>query len=169
MGIGSGVSCAALAIARHLGATVMATSRSAAQREEALAMGAVAAYDSAAERWPVEADVMIESVGPATWEQSVRSLRPGGRLVVCSGTSGNRVTLDVPRLFFKQIEVIGSTMGSYQEFDEVSALMADGLAVRVDRVNPLGDYATALSRLEQGGQLGKIVLDHGVGVGIGVG
>ncbi|MEO5899945.1 MAG: zinc-binding dehydrogenase [Ilumatobacteraceae bacterium] len=163
VGIGSGVSCAALAIARHLGATVVVTSRSAAKREEALAMGAMAAYDSAAERWPVEADVVIESVGPATWEQSVRSLRPGGRLVVCGGTSGDTVTLNVPRLFFKQIEVIGSTMGSYQEFDEVSALMASGLEVRVDRVYPVGDYAEALRRLEQGEQLGKIVLDHGVG------
>jgi len=158
--IGSGVSCAALAIARHMGCTVVATSRSEAKRTEALTMGAAAVYDSAAGKWPVEADVVIESVGPATWEQSVRSLKPGGRLVVCGGTSGPKVELNLPRLFFKQIEIIGSTMGSYQEFDEVSALVAQGLDIRIDTVYPIADYAQALARLEDGQQLGKIVLTH---------
>jgi len=160
VGIGSGVSCAALAIARHMGCTVVATSRSEAKRAEALELGAAAAYDSAAAKWPVEADVVIESVGPATWEQSVRSLVPGGRLVVCGGTSGPKVELNLPRLFFKQIEIIGSTMGSYQEFDEVSALVADGLDIRIDRTYSLTDYSAALERLEHGEQLGKIVLTH---------
>lgn len=160
VGIGSGVSCAALAIARHMGCTVVATSRSEAKRDEALTMGAAAVYDSAASKWPVEADVVIESVGPATWEQSVRSLKPGGRLVVCGGTSGPKVELNLPRLFFKQIEIIGSTMGSYQEFDEVSALVAQGLDIRIDTTYPIADYAQALARLEDGEQLGKIVLTH---------
>ena len=160
VGIGSGVSCAALAIARHMGCTVVATSRSEAKRTEALTMGAAAVYDSAATKWPVEADVVIESVGPATWEQSVRSLKPGGRLVVCGGTSGPKVELNLPRLFFKQIEIIGSTMGSYQEFDEVSALVAQGLDIRIDTTYPIADYAQALARLEDGEQLGKIVLTH---------
>jgi NADPH:quinone reductase-like Zn-dependent oxidoreductase len=160
VGIGSGVSCAALAIAKHMGATVIATSRSEAKRAEALAMGAVAAHDSAAPKWPVEADVVIESVGPATWEQSVRSLKPGGRLVVCGGTSGPKVEINLPRLFFKQIEIIGSTMGSYQEFDELLQLVDAGVDIRVDQSVPLEDYATALQRLEQGEQLGKIVLTH---------
>jgi len=160
VGIGSGVSCAALAIARHMGCTVVATSRSEAKRAEAIELGACAAYDSAATKWPVEADVVIESVGPATWEQSVRSLVPGGRLVVCGGTSGPKVELNLPRLFFKQIEIIGSTMGSYQEFEEVSALVANGLDIRIDRTYPLTDYAAALERLEHGEQLGKIVLTH---------
>lgn len=160
VGIGSGVSCAALAIARHLGAQVVATSRSEAKRTEALAMGAVAAYDSADPRWPVQADVVVESVGPATWEQSVRSLRPGGRLVVCGGTSGPKVELTLPRLFFKQYEIIGSTMGSYQEFAEVTRLVEHGLPVHVDRTYALTDYPLALERLAQGEQLGKIVLRH---------
>jgi NADPH:quinone reductase-like Zn-dependent oxidoreductase len=124
-------------------------------------MGAAAAYDSAAARWPVEADVVIESVGPATWEQSVRSLKPGGRLVVCGGTSGPKVEVNLPRLFFKQFEIIGSTMGSYEEFDQVSALVAQGLPVHVDRVYRLEEYVDALARLEDGEQLGKIVLEHG--------
>ena len=160
VGIGSGVSCAALALARHMGCTVVATSRSAAKRTEALALGAAAVYDSAAAKWPVEADVVIESVGPATWEQSVRSLKPGGRLVVCGGTSGPTVELNLPRLFFKQIEIIGSTMGSYQEFDEVCALVANGVHIQVDRTYPLAAYDEALTRLEHGEQLGKIVLTH---------
>ena len=160
VGIGSGVSCAALAIARHMGCIVHATSRSEAKRHEALAMGAASVHDSTATKWPVEADVVIESVGPATWEQSVRALKPGGRLVVCGGTSGPKVALNLPRLFFKQIEIIGSTMGSYQEFDEVSALVAQGLEIRIDRTYPLAAYTDALTRLETGEQLGKIVLDH---------
>jgi zinc-binding alcohol dehydrogenase/oxidoreductase len=160
VGIGSGVSCAALAIARHLGAEVVATSRSEAKRQEALLMGAVAAVDSADERWPVQADVVVESVGAATWDRSVRALKAGGRLVVCGGTSGAQVELNLLRLFFKQFEIIGSSMGSYQEFAEVTALMAQGLEVRVDEVLGLSDYPAALARLEAGEQLGKIVLQH---------
>ncbi len=160
VGIGSGVSCAALAIARHMGCDVVTTSRSEAKRTQALAMGATAAYDSADSKWPVQADVVIESVGPATWEQSVRSLKPGGRLVVCGGTSGPKVELNLPRLFFKQNEIIGSTMGSYQEFDAVSALVEEGLPVHVDRTYPLADYADAVARLDESEQLGKIVLTH---------
>jgi zinc-binding alcohol dehydrogenase/oxidoreductase len=160
VGIGSGVSCAALAIARHFGAEVVATSRSEAKRREALAMGAVAAIDSADERWPVQADVVVESVGAATWDRSVRTLKAGGRLVVCGGTSGAQVELNLPRLFFKQFEIIGSSMGSYQEFAEVTALMTQGLPVRVDEVLALSDYPAALARLEAGEQLGKIVLRH---------
>ena len=160
VGIGSGVSCAALAIARQFGAEVLATSRSEAKRAEALAMGAVAAIDSADDRWPVQADVVVESVGAATWEKSVRALKAGGRLVVCGGTSGATVELNLPRLFFKQHEIIGSSMGSYQEFAELTALMGQGLDVRIDQVFPLADYEAALARLEAGEQLGKIVLGH---------
>jgi NADPH:quinone reductase-like Zn-dependent oxidoreductase len=160
VGIGSGVSCAALALARHMGAEVVASSRSEAKRAEALAMGAVAAVDSSAERWDVAADVVIESVGPATFDKSVRALRPGGRLVVCGGTSGTSVEVNLPRLFFKQYELIGSTMGSYEEFAAVTRLVELGLPVHVDRTYPLAEYPAALERLERGEQLGKIVLDH---------
>jgi NADPH:quinone reductase-like Zn-dependent oxidoreductase len=160
VGIGSGVSCAALALARHMGAEVVATSRSEAKRAEALAMGATAVIDSADGRWPVQADVVVESVGAATWDKSVRALKPGGRLVVCGGTSGAEVTLNLPRLFFKQFEVIGSSMGSYQEFAELTALVDQGIDVRLDEVFGLQDYEAALARLEAGEQLGKIVLRH---------
>ena len=160
VGVGSGVSCAALAIGRAMGARVFATSRSEAKRAQAITLGADDAFDSAAAKWPVAADVVIESVGPATWEQSVRALKSGGRLVVCGGTSGPKVELDLPRLFFKQIEIIGSTMGSYQEFAELTRLVEQGLAIQVDEVFALGEYETALARLENGEQLGKIVLRH---------
>lgn len=160
VGIGSGVSTAALAIGRAMGARVVVTSRSEAKREQALAMGAEAAFDSGDARWPVQADVVVESVGPATWEQSVRSLKAGGRLVVCGGTSGPKVELNLPRLFFKQFEIIGSTMGSYPEFAEVTRLVDQGLPVHVDSVYDLTDYQTALERLEHGEQLGKLVLRH---------
>ena len=160
VGIGSGVSCAALALGKAMGARVFATSRSAAKRLQAVTMGAEAAFDSADARWPVQADVVIESVGPATWDQSVRALKSGGRLVVCGGTSGPKVELNLPRLFFKQFEIIGSTMGSYEEFASLSLLVEQGLPVHVDEIMPLSAYPAALARLESGEQLGKIVLRH---------
>ncbi|MFP5254445.1 MAG: zinc-binding dehydrogenase [Acidimicrobiia bacterium] len=159
VGIGGGVSAAALHLAVRMGAEVHVTSRDGAKREAALALGAVAAYDSGSE-WPIKVHVVVESVGPATWDRSVGALVPGGRLAVCGGTSGQRVELDLPKLFFKQIEVIGSTMGSYEEFAQVTELVAQGLPVSVDEVIPLEGYPKALERLAAGAQLGKIVLDH---------
>ena len=159
VGIGGGVSTAALHLAVRMGAEVHVTSRDPAKGEAALALGAVAAHDSA-EEFPVKAHVVVESVGPATWDRSVRALLPGGRLVVCGGTSGQSVEISLPRLFFKQYELIGSTMGSYGEFATVTDLMAQGLPVSVDEVFGLDEYPEALARLESGAQLGKLVLRH---------
>jgi zinc-binding alcohol dehydrogenase/oxidoreductase len=159
VGIGGGVSTAALALATRLGAVVYATSRDETKRARAVELGAVGAFDSN-EDWPVRADVVVESVGPATWDRSVKALRPGGRLVVCGGTSGPKVEVNLPRLFFKQIEIIGSTMGSYEEFADVTRLVDQGLPVQVDEVFARSDYPKALERLRQGEQLGKIVLRH---------
>jgi zinc-binding alcohol dehydrogenase/oxidoreductase len=158
VGIGGGVSTAALGLARHMGAEVHVTSRDPAKLERALELGASAGHDSAADRWDVQAHVVVESVGPATWDSSVRALAPGGRLVVCGGTSGPEVQVSLPRLFFKQHEIIGSTMGSYEEFAQVTRLVAQGLPVQVDQALGLEDYPRALERLEAGDQLGKIVL-----------
>jgi zinc-binding alcohol dehydrogenase/oxidoreductase len=160
VGIGSGVSCAALALGTTIGARVEVTSRSEQKQAQALEMGAAAAHDSAASKWAVEADVVVESVGPATWDQSVRALKPGGRMVVCGSTSGPKVELTLPRLFFKQFEIIGSTMGSYQEFDEVLEMVDNGLPITIDQSFPVESYPEALARLEHGEQLGKIVLTH---------
>ncbi len=160
VGIGGGVSTSALHLALRMGAEVHVTSRDAGKRAAALELGAAAAYDSESD-WPVRAHVVVESVGPATWDRSIRSLEAGGRLVVCGGTSGQKVELDLPRLFFRQIEVIGSTMGGYGEFAEVTRLVEQGLPVSVDSSFDLGSYPTALERLEAGAQLGKLVLTHG--------
>lgn len=159
VGVGGGVSAAALHLAVRMGAEVHVTSRDPAKRDAALTLGAVAAYDSAAD-WPVKVHVVVESVGPATWDRSVAALQPGGRLAVCGGTSGQTVELNLPKLFFKQIEIIGSTMGSYIEFAEVTRLVEQGLPISVDGAFPLDEYPRALDRLEASAQLGKVVLTH---------
>ena len=160
VGIGGGVSTAALHLAVRMGAEVHVTSRDRAKGEAALALGAVAAHDSA-EEFPVRAHVVVESVGPATWDRSMRALVPGGRLVVCGGTSGQSVEISLPRLFFKQYELIGSTMGSYGEFATVTDLMAQGLPVSIDETFGIDEYPKALERLDSAAQLGKLVLLHG--------
>jgi zinc-binding alcohol dehydrogenase/oxidoreductase len=160
VGVGGGVSSAGLVLGKAMGARVFATSRDDAKRARAVELGAEEAFDSGG-RFPVEADVVFENVGPATWDSSVRALAPGGRLVTCGGTSGPKVELTLPRLFFGQFEIIGSTMGSYREFEEVTALVGQGLPVIVDEVvDGLDGYVDALDRLGKGAQLGKIVLNH---------
>jgi zinc-binding alcohol dehydrogenase/oxidoreductase len=160
VGVGGGVASAALTLAKFAGARVVATSRDDAKLEQATALGADAVVRSDADRWDVEADIVIESVGPATWDKSMRSLVPGGRLVVCGGTSGTKVEVSLPRLFFKQYELIGSTMGSYEEWAELVDLVNQGLPIVVDHVFGLADYPQALTRLEQAEQLGKLVVRH---------
>jgi NADPH:quinone reductase-like Zn-dependent oxidoreductase len=160
VGVGGGVSSLGLVLGRALGARVYATSRDAAKRRRAVELGAEDAFDSGADV-PVKVDVVLENVGPPTWERSLRALAPGGRLVTCGGTGGARVELSLPRLFFKQQEVIGSTMGSYREFAEVTALVAGGLPVPVDRVGEgLVAVGPALERMEAGRQFGKLVVRH---------
>lgn len=159
VGIGGGVSMAALALAKTMGATVYGTTRDPETRVRALASGASAVFRSD-EDWPVKCDVVLESVGPATWERSIGALVPGGRLVVCGGTSGPTVELNLPRLFFKQFEIIGSTMGGYGEFAEVLNLVNQGLPISVDTEMHISRYEEALERLELGRQTGKIVLVH---------
>lgn len=160
VGVGGGVSNALLALGVAAGAEVVVTSRDADKREAALAKGAAAALDSGAERWDVQADVVAESVGAATWDASIAAVRPAGRLVVCGATSGGQVELSLPRLWFKQIELIGSTMASYEEFAEVTRLVAQGLPVAVDSEHPLDAFPAALERLRTGAMDGKLVLTH---------
>jgi zinc-binding alcohol dehydrogenase/oxidoreductase len=159
VGIGGGVAMAALALAGQMGAVAYVTSREQSKIDAAVAAGAAGGFDSNGD-WGVKADVVVESVGPATWDKSVRSLVPGGRLVCCGGTSGQKVEVNLPALFFKQIEIIGSTMGSYQEFAAVTRLVEQGLPIAVDQVFDRADYPTAMARLRAGDQLGKILLRH---------
>lgn len=162
VGIGSGVSTAALSLAKWMGARAIVTSRDPKKRQAALEMGADEAIETQDERWNVQADVVVESVGPATWDKSMRSLAPGGRLVVCGGTSGSQAQINIPRLFFKQYEIIGSSMGSYEEFDQLLTIVDAGLAIEIDSVFALQDYEQGLDKLKNGAHLGKIVLDHRV-------
>lgn len=167
VGVGGGVSSAAALLAKAMGARVFVTSRSPEKIAWAVAHGAEAGFDSAGEfskevKAAVGAvDVVVENVGPATWDQSIRSLAPGGRVVLCGSTSGPKVELTVPVLFFKQLEIIGSTMFTHSEFARALSLVSTaGAAPPVDRVFDFADLPAALARLDAGDQLGKIALRH---------
>ena len=167
VGVGGGVSSAGLHLGKIMGADVYATSRSAKKREWALANGAAGAFDSSGEFAAElreaagrQANVVLENVGPATWKQSMRSLASGGRLVTCGSTSGPKVEVTVPALFFKHHEILGSTMYDHDDFATVSAWVASGdLPVVVDEVFGFEDLHAALDRMESGDQLGKIVIE----------
>jgi NADPH:quinone reductase-like Zn-dependent oxidoreductase len=159
VGIGGGVATAVLILGQYLGAEVYVTSRDEAKRRRALELGAVAAFDSAGP-FPIKAEVVIDSVGAATWDSSMRALAIGGRYVTCGATSGLEVPLLLPRVFFKHHEIIGVTTGSHQEFAQVTNCIAAGLPVIVDEVFPLSGYADAVAKLAKGDQIGKLVIDH---------
>lgn len=165
VGVGGGVAAASMAIAQAMGAQVSVTSRDEAKRAWALDRGVVAAVASDgafSKELPAKMDVVVDSVGPATFDQSIRSLRPGGRIVTCGATSGPKVELTVPVLFFKQLEVIGSTMFTYPEFAEVTALVAGGAVVpEVSRTFGFEELPEALTYLDAGEQTGKVALAHG--------
>jgi NADPH:quinone reductase-like Zn-dependent oxidoreductase len=166
VGVGGGVSSAGLMLGTAMGAAVYVTSTNTDKICRALQLGAAGGFNSTnlfAKDLKTElgrgADVVLENVGPATWEQSVRALQPGGRLITCGSTSGTKVEITVPYLFFKQLEIVGSTMFDYGEFSEVTEMVGSGLVpVLVDKVYDFDDLPAALTRLEAGQQLGKIVL-----------
>ena len=167
VGAGAGVAVAAIRIAKHLGARVLATSRSEAKRERALELGADAAFDSAAFSKGVRAitndgvDVVFEHVGPATLDESMRSLAMGGRIVTCGSTSGVKAEITMPRLFFRQADLLGSTMGNAAEFEAVLGALDEGLRPVVDRTYPLDRVQEALARVDNAEQFGKVVLSVG--------
>ena len=164
VGAGAGVSVAAVAIARHIGARVLATSRSEAKRKRALDLGADEAFDSSGFSAAVKkasgdgVDVVFEHVGPATLAESMRSLAPGGRLVTCGSTSGVKAEIAMPRLFFGHLSLLGSTMGNASEFEAVLKAIDHGMRPVVDRVYPLNDVQAALQRVDDAEQFGKVVL-----------
>ena len=168
-GIGGGVALAALQIAKLRGATVVVTSSSDEKLVRARALGADVALNHAGADVPRAvreltgqrgADVVIDTVGEATWDRSLRALARGGRLVSCGATTGPSVGLDVRRLFWHQYTVMGSTMGNAAEFREVVGLLAQGvLHPVVDSVLPVREARAAFERLASGRQFGKLVLD----------
>lgn len=163
VGAGGGVATAAITLAVRMGARVFATSRHPDKCRRAVALGAQDAFltpGDAQVRLPVKADVVVDSAGAPTWALSMKALRPGGRLVTCGGTGGATVELSLPRLFFGHFEVIGSTMGTFEDFARLSQLVTDGLQVVVDSTYDLTEYPSALERLGSGAQFGKVVLRH---------
>lgn len=164
VGAGAGVAVAAIQIARHLGARVLATSRSEAKRRRAIELGAEAVFDSSDFSKAVRAatgdgvDVVFEHVGPATLEESMRSLAIGGRIVTCGSTSGVKAEISMPRLFFRHAGLLGSTMGNASEFESVLKAIDGGMRPVVDSVYPLAEVQSALQRLDSAEQFGKVVL-----------
>ncbi len=157
-GAGGGVATAAIALARAAGLTVWATSRDDDKRTRALDLGAHEVFETGA-RLPGKVDAVLETVGKATWSHSMRALRPGGTLVVSGATTGPDPSADLNRLFFLQLRVIGSTMGTRDELaDLLGFCVATGLRPIVDDVRPLSDARTSFARLAEGTVFGKLVL-----------
>ena len=157
-GAGGGVATAAIVLARAAGLVVWATSRDEEKRAKAIELGAHAAFESGA-RLPSRVDAVIETVGRATWSHSMKALRPGGTLVVSGATSGADPSADLNRLFFLQLRVIGSTMGTRAELAALLSLCeAGGVRPLIDQVLPLADARTGFERLAEGDVFGKIVL-----------
>jgi len=167
-GIGSGVATACLAIARALGGRALVTSSSDEKLHRALELGAEATVNHATGDVRAEVkrvtdgrgvDVVVEHVGEATWATSLAAARPGGRVAVCGATSGPNPPAALHRIWWKQLTVFGSAMGTRADFEGAYELVASGRARPViDTVVPLSATREAHERLEAGEQLGKIVL-----------
>jgi zinc-binding alcohol dehydrogenase/oxidoreductase len=166
-GIGSGVGSAAFVIAKALGARAIVTSSSSDKLERARELGADATANHAEEdvaavvkeaTGGAGANVVVEHVGEATWKTSLQAAGPHGRIVVCGATSGPNPPAQLHRIWWKQLEIYGSTMGTKEDFEGVYELVASGAAKPiVDKVFPLADAAAAHEYLEAGKQFGKVI------------
>lgn len=157
-GAGGGVATALLLLGKALGHTVFVTSRDPAKRARAAGLGADAVFETGA-RLPSRVDAVMETVGQATWLHSLRSLRPGGTVVVSGATSGPNPPADLNRVFFLQLSVIGSTMGTRDELvDLLSWLAQNGVRPLIQDVRPLSDARTSFAMLAGGDVFGKLVL-----------
>ncbi len=157
-GVGGGVSTACIVLGKALGLRVWATSRSEAKREQALVLGADAVFAPGA-KLPERVEAVMETVGAATWEHSIKSLVPGGRIVISGATSGANPPADLTRIFFKQLSVIGSTMGTKAELVDLMQLCLNtGVRPLIDQEYPMAAAAEALALVESGDIFGKVVL-----------
>ncbi len=167
-GIGSGVASAGLAIVKALGARALVTSSSDEKLERARELGADATVNHATDDVAAAVkeatdgagvEVVLEHVGEATWQTSLQSARAGGRIVVCGATSGPNPPAGLHRIWWKQLTIYGSTMGTRDDFEAAYELVKSGRAKPlVDSVFPLAEARAAHKRMEAGEQFGKIVL-----------
>jgi NADPH:quinone reductase-like Zn-dependent oxidoreductase len=156
-GAGGGVSTAATMLARAAGCTVCVAGRDAARTARSLQIGAHRVF-ATGERLPELVDVVIETVGEATWERSVRSLRPGGTLVVAGGTSGRTAPTDVFRTTLLQLRIVGATMGTRRELTQLLRFcVGSGIRPLIDEVLPLDRAREGFARMLAGELFGKIV------------
>lgn len=157
-GAGGGVATALITLGRAGGLTVLATSRDAAKRQRALEIGAHEVFESGA-RLPVKVDAVMETVGKATWSHSIRSLRPGGKIVISGTTSGaDLADAELTRIFFLQLQVVGSTMGTRDELASLVRLLdATGARPLVDREIPLTEARAGFEAMAAGDIFGKVV------------
>ena len=156
-GAGGGVATAAIALASAAGYRVYATSRSEDKRRRAQELGADLALETGA-RLPERVDAVIETVGQATWSHSLKSLRPGGRVVVSGATSGQVPPAELNRVFFLQLEVIGSTMGTRDQLERLARfLVKTGVRPPIDRTLPLSRAREGFAAMRDGDLFGKIV------------
>jgi len=158
-GATGGVASACIGLARAAGLRVWATARTEAKQATALELGAHQAFAPGA-RLPERVDAVLETVGAATWSHSLKSLRPGGRVVISGATSGAMPPAELNRIYFLQLQVIGSTMGTRAELGElISFLLTTGLRPRIDRTLPLEQVAEGLAAMQAGESVGKIVIE----------
>jgi NADPH:quinone reductase-like Zn-dependent oxidoreductase len=158
-GAGGGLATAAIQLGAAAGLRVWTTSRDEDKRAKAVELGAEQAFESGA-RLPERVDAVIESVGKATWDHSLKSLRPGGRLVVTGATSGADAVSDLRRVFFLQLNIIGSTMGTRDELEDMLAFMAaKGVKPTIDRTLPLSEARAGLAAMAGGELFGKVVVE----------
>jgi NADPH:quinone reductase-like Zn-dependent oxidoreductase len=157
-GAGGGVATALISLARAGGLRVFATSRDEGKRKRALELGADEVLESG-ERLPVKVDAVMETVGRATWSHSIRALRPGGTIVISGTTSGPQLDdAELTRIFFLQLRVIGSTMGTRSELASlVNLLDASGTRPLIDRTLPMEQAADGFAAMAGGDVFGKIV------------
>ncbi len=157
-GAGGGVATALIALARAGGLKVLATSRDESKRQRALELGAHEVYETG-QRLPTTVDAVMETVGQATWLHSIRSLRVGGTLVTSGATSGNAVAdMGLTRIFFLQLRVVGSTMGTRGELASlVSMLDATGVRPVIDRTLPMEQAREGFAAMASGDLFGKVV------------
>ncbi|GAA2601624.1 zinc-binding dehydrogenase [Actinomadura fulvescens] len=156
-GAGGGVATALVALGAAAGYRVWVTSRSEGKRERALELGADEAFEPGA-RLPERVDAVMETVGEATWSHSLKSLRPGGRIVVSGATSGQVPLAELNRVFFLQLSVVGSTMGTRDQLERLARfLVKSGVRPRIDRTLPLARAAEGFAAMAEGELFGKIV------------